>query len=71
MAGDVLVELTTENGGITLGGVLGTINPFISDDDTLLITWLRGVYLLEMIQPDTTVLPKLRGPITVRWRRPT
>lgn len=44
-----LVELTTENGGISLGGVLGTIDLVIDSDVTAAFTWEYGVYDLEMI----------------------
>lgn len=45
---DVLVELTTENGGIVLGGVNGTIDLFISDEATGLYEWDTGVYDIEL-----------------------
>jgi len=38
----VLLELTTANGGITLGGVAGTIELFVSDDDSAAFTWQSG-----------------------------
>lgn len=40
----VLLELTTANGGITLGGVAGTIELFVSDDASTLFTWTAGVW---------------------------
>lgn len=45
----ILHELTTENGGITLGGVLGTIDLLISATDTAAFTFTSGVYDLELI----------------------
>ena len=51
----VLLSLTTENGGITLGGALGTIDLFISAADTTAITWEGGVYDLELVAPSTDV----------------
>jgi hypothetical protein len=44
----VLVELTTANGGITLGGAAGTVDLYLSDDATAAITWTSGVYDLEV-----------------------
>lgn len=45
---DVLLELTTENGGIVLGAEPGTIDLYISATDTALITWNSGVFDLEI-----------------------
>jgi len=41
--GNVLLSLTTGNGGITLSDQ-GTIDLKITDEDTNLITWKTGVY---------------------------
>lgn len=46
-----LLELTTENSRITLGGAAGTIDLYISADDTAEITWESGVYDLELVAP--------------------
>ena len=48
----VLLELTTENGGITLGGAAGTIDLHISAAATAAFTWEAGVYDLEMVSGD-------------------
>jgi hypothetical protein len=42
--GDARLTLTTENGGITLGGVTGTIDIVISAAATAAITWKTGHY---------------------------
>lgn len=55
-----LAELTTENGGITLGDDAGTIDLFISADDTSDIT-RDGVYDLEIISPSDIVIRLLKG----------
>ena len=44
----VLVELTTANGGITLGGTAGTVTIYMSDEATAAINWKSGVYDLEI-----------------------
>ena len=44
----VLLELTTENGGIALGGTAGTVDLYVSDEDTTLIDWEGGVFDLEI-----------------------
>ena len=41
--------LTNPDGTITLGGVLGTIDLKLSDVKTAAITWLTGVYDLEIV----------------------
>lgn len=48
--GDVspLIELTTENGRITLGGANGEIDLFIDDADTEALDYEEGVYDLEL-----------------------
>lgn len=44
----VYVELTTENGGLTFGGVAGTIEVYIADTETSEIT-TDGVYDIEVV----------------------
>ncbi len=44
----VLLELTTENGGIVLGAEPGTIDLYISAIDTAVIAWESGVFDLEI-----------------------
>ena len=48
---EVLLELTTENGGITLGGTAGTIDFYVGATVTAAFTWERGVFDLEIIHP--------------------
>lgn len=43
-----LFELTTENGGITLGGVAGTITLTMTAATTAALSFDRGVYDLEI-----------------------
>lgn len=56
---DVTLELTTENGGITLGGVAGTINLLITSAQTAIEDFNgKQVYNLELYQngnPDYVV----------------
>lgn len=61
----VLLELTTENGRIVLGGVEGTIQIYISALDTELITWDSGVYDLEIVFPGGRVVRRLAGGVSV------
>ena len=61
----VIKELTTENGGITLGGAGGTISLFISDTDTAAMTPGSYVYDLNLVT-NTSVNKPLYGTFTVR-----
>jgi len=47
------ISLTTENGGITLGGALGTITLAITATASAAITVSQGVYDLELINGAT------------------
>lgn len=44
----VLLELTTANGGIALGGAAGTVTINLSATQTAAITWVTAVYDLEI-----------------------
>lgn len=59
-----LLSLTTENGGITLGGALGTITLVASATDTAALTPDQYVYDLEMIT-GSTVTRLVQGSFTV------
>jgi hypothetical protein len=48
-AADPFLTLTTENGGITLGGVAGTILLLASATQTTAIAATNGVYDLELV----------------------
>lgn len=61
----VLLSLTTENGGVTLGGVAGTIILNISAADTSSIDWTAGVYDLELISAGGIVKRLLQGTIKI------
>jgi hypothetical protein len=55
---EIVMELTTENNRITLGGAAGTINLAITAADTETLTG-SGVYDLEMIAPDLITVTRL------------
>lgn len=63
-ASDVIVELTTENGRITLGGDDGSIALEISADTTAEITEGCGVYDLELESSDGFVTALIAGAVT-------
>jgi hypothetical protein len=60
-----LLSLTTENGGITLGGVLGTIDLYVSDEATGAIAWEGGVWDLEIVHPGGEVTRLAQGSVSV------
>lgn len=61
----VLLELTTENGGILLEPLLGSISLYISATDTAEFTWTQGVWDLEIEYTDGTVKRLLKGSVLV------
>ena len=60
-----LEELTTENGGITLGGAAGTIALLFTATATAAMTWTSGVYDLELVSSGGVVTRLLQGTATV------
>lgn len=60
-----LLVLTTENGRITLGGISGTVDLFISDEDTAAIAWNSGVWDLEIAHPNGDVTRLAEGSVSV------
>ena len=60
---DKIMDLTTENGGITLGGVLGTITLNASATVTAQLSG-NGVYDLEMISSGGQVTRLLQGKVS-------
>ncbi|WP_120967060.1 hypothetical protein [Comamonas sp. lk] len=62
---DVLLEMTTENGRIVLGGPSGEIHITIDAATTAAFQWESGVYDLEIIFPNGQVTRFLEGGVTV------
>lgn len=63
----VLATLTTDNGGITLGGAAGTIDLYLAASATAGYGWQNGVYDLELVAPgaDGDVTRLLGGSVQV------
>lgn len=61
---DVILELTTENGGISLGGVTGSVRLQISADQSATLPARGGVYDLELVQ-DGIVTRLIEGEVAV------
>ena len=59
----ILVELTSANGRIALGGAAGTIVLTLTAEETALIDWTFAVYDLELFYDDagTEVVDKIIG----------
>jgi len=64
---DVLLELSTSNSMITLGGTAGTIELVISATDTAAITWKKAVYDLELVSATNKVTRLTEGNVTVSF----
>lgn len=61
----VLASLTTENGGVTLGGALGTIVMLLTATQTAALSFTAAVYDLEVEWADGTVRRVVYGPVTL------
>lgn len=61
----LLHSLTTEDGGLTLGGAAGTIALSISATDTAAFEWTTGKYDLELVAPSGFVTSLLAGSVVV------
>lgn len=64
VGGAVLLELTTENGGLAITAP-GTITRTLSATQTAALAWTDAVYDLEVQYPDGTVQRYLQGAVTV------
>ena len=61
---EVIISLTTENGGIVIDNVAKTIALFISDEDTADMTFSSAVYSLELVKSGD-VIPFINGNISL------
>jgi len=61
----VLLNLTTENGGITLGGATGVIELLSAPTETATMAWDGGVWDLEIVHPNGDVTRLAQGSISV------
>lgn len=64
-APDVLLELTTVNGYITLGGIAGTVTLTLPATVTAGLDWRRGKYDLELVATDALVTRFMQGQVSV------
>lgn len=62
------LTLTTENEGLEFGGVEGTIDFYISDEDTTTVEIDTGIWDIEVMHPDGTVSIPLYGDALTRMR---
>ena len=58
-----LFELSTENGGIALGGTAGTVELYVSDETTATFSFDRAVYDLFLYAPNGDALPLFEGSV--------
>jgi ubiquitin-activating enzyme E1-like protein len=64
-ASSALLDLTTANGGVTLGGTAGTIRILATATQTAALTINEGFYDLELIDGAGAVRRLLKGSVTV------
>lgn len=62
---NVLLNLTTENGGISLGGTAGTVTIYLSATATAALTWKSGIYDLEIQFGNGDVRRLMAGSVSV------
>ena len=62
---DVLLELTTTNGRIVLGGEPGMIRVVITDEDTAALTFDSAVYDLYIDFPNGTSIRRMAGSVSL------
>ena len=63
---DVLLELTTENGGIVLGGLAGTVDVRITPEQSAAFAWRAAMFDLKVtLTPLQQVRRLLAGRVTV------
>jgi hypothetical protein len=62
---ETVLTLTTENGGITLGGALGTISLDRTATQTTLLPAGTYVYDLELISTNATVTRLVQGELNI------
>jgi hypothetical protein len=60
-----LEDLTTENGGITLGGTAGTITLSLTATETAALPATRAVYDLELVSSGGVVTRLVEGVVTI------
>lgn len=63
--GTPLLDLSTENGGIVLGGTAGTVKIVLTDAQTAAIDWTAAVHDLEVRFPSGFVRRLIQGGISV------
>jgi hypothetical protein len=61
----VLLELSTENGMLELGGTAGTVRYRVNAVTTAAMQWRSAVHDLEIIFPDETVRRLIYGSVSV------
>ena len=61
----VLLDLTTANGRIILGGVPGKIRILITDEDTAALTFDSAVYDLYIDFPNGTSIRRMAGSVSL------
>lgn len=61
----VLLDLSTANGGIVLGGTAGTVTLYASATTTAALAWSKGRFDLDLTAPNGDVIRLLQGGVVV------
>lgn len=64
-ASAVLLELTTENGRLTITPEEGRVDLLLTDEETTEVTWETGVWDLEIVHPGGEVTRLVEGTVSV------
>lgn len=62
---EVLVELSTTDDSIVLGGALGTVELIFSPESTIGATWKSGVYDVEITLSNTDIRRLVEGSVSL------
>lgn len=63
---DILIELSTTNGRISIIPLDGRISLYVSDEDTAVLTPAKAVYDLEIYLPNGEVIRLIEGKVTIK-----
>lgn len=63
--GSLIATLSTENGGVTLGGIAGTIRLLIDATATGAMAFESALYDLKLISPTGTHIRLMQGKVTL------
>lgn len=60
-ASDILLSLTTVNGGIVIDPLVGKVTVIFNESDTQGVSWASGVYDIELVNPSGKPMRFIEG----------